>query len=301
MTLEKKMLKKAILLLGLIGIGLQTANAQLLPEIGKFMQGVNSNPARSHGAEFRFPAYIKSIEVGTAKDGEKFGAIELGNDKLHGAVLTWGSTKLICLMTTSEAAKWDKGQKVDVHGKVITIDSQERYSRYANLGNGGMLIERNVISKCDFQPTQIAEPIKSGRVAEPGVSGKLSTASLCDPSESILFACNTGKKSVAVCSSAKGIQYRYGLDRANLDITVDAKGATAGEYPLAGGGVWYYRFSNGATSYVVYTAESSSMDKAGVVVEQGGKRTANLSCKNAHTVNSKLAGPAKDTKGFEVP
>ena len=142
---------------------------------------------------------------------------------------------------------------------------------------------------------------KAGRTIETGVSGALVTASLCDSGEGVVFACNTGKKSVSVCSSSKGLQYRFGLDRNTLDISLDAKGAGAGEYPLAGGGVWYYRFNNGSTNYVVYTAESSSMDKAGLVVEQGGKRTASLTCKNAATVNAKLAGAPTDTKGFEVP
>ena len=148
---------------------------------------------------------------------------------------------------------------------------------------------------------QPAEPLKASRAAEAGVSGALATASLCDPGEGIVFACNTGKKSVSVCASAKGVQYRFGLDRNALDISLDAKGAGAGEYPLAGGGVWYYRFNNGNTSYVVYTAESSSMDKAGLVVEQGGKRTASLTCKNAATTNTSLTGGAADTRGFEVP
>lgn len=148
---------------------------------------------------------------------------------------------------------------------------------------------------------QPAESLKASRATEAGVSGALATASLCDPGEGIVFACNTGKKSVSVCASAKGVHYRFGLDRKSLDISLDAKGAGAGEYPLAGGGVWYYRFNNGNTSYVVYTAESSSMDKAGLVVEQGGKRTASLTCKNAATTNTALVGVAADTKGFEAP
>jgi hypothetical protein len=148
---------------------------------------------------------------------------------------------------------------------------------------------------------EVATPSKAGRVAEAGASGALVTASLCGTGEKVVFACNTGKKSVSVCSTQKGLQYRYGVDRNSLDISLDANGAAAGQYPLAGGGVWYMRFSNGSTNYVVYTAESSSVDKAGVVVEQGGKRSAALSCKNAATVNEKLAGEPKDQKGFDVP
>lgn len=148
---------------------------------------------------------------------------------------------------------------------------------------------------------EVATPSKAGRVSEAGASGSLATASLCDTGEKVVFACNTGKKSVSVCSTQKGLQYRYGVDRNSLDISLDANGAAAGQYPLAGGGVWYMRFSNGSTNYVVYTAESSSVDKAGLVVEQGGKRSATLSCKNAATINEKLAGEPKDQKGFDIP
>lgn len=148
---------------------------------------------------------------------------------------------------------------------------------------------------------QASTPAKAARVAEPGIDGSLPTASLCDAGAQIIFACNIGKKSVSVCSSQNGIQYRYGIDRNTLDITLDAKGAGAGQYPLAGGGVWYYRFNNGSTSYVVYTAESSSIDKAGLVVEQGGIRSATLSCKTAAMVNEKLAGQPTDQKGFDLP
>ena len=70
---------------------------------------------------------------------------------------------------------------------------------------------------------------------------------------------------------------------------------------LSGGSVWYYRFSNGSTRYVVYTAESTSIDKAGVVVENESKRLANLSCKNLATVNESLAGEPNDEEGFDLP
>lgn len=204
--------------------------------------------------------------------------------------------------------KLDKNKLVAFSAEIREIKAGSYKADYGTTSSGTRMTatvkQKAVLAKCDFKAApkeQPTEPLKASRATETGVSGALATASLCDPGEGIVFACNTGKKSVSVCASAKGVQYRFGVDRNSLDISLDAKGAGAGEYPLAGGGVWYYRFNNGNTSYVVYTAESSSMDKAGLVVEQGGKRTASLTCKNAATTNPGLAGVAADTKGFEVP
>lgn len=142
---------------------------------------------------------------------------------------------------------------------------------------------------------------KEDRISESGINAVLKTAKLCEDSEQTVFACNTGKKSVSVCSSKNGLQYRYGIDRNKLDIQLDAKNAATGQYALAGGGVWYFRIPNGKINYVVYTAESSAIDKAGLVVEQGDKRLANLTCKNAVTIHTELAGSATDQQGFEIP
>lgn len=158
-------------------------------------------------------------------------------------------------------------------------------------------------AKTTQSPNSLISPPtgKEARIPTLGTNAQLKTAQLCDDKEQTIFACNTGKKSVSVCSSEKGIQYRYGINRNKLDIQLDAKNASVGQYTLAGGGVWYFRFPNGNTNYVVYSAESSAIEKAGLVVEQGNKRLANLTCKNAVIIHEELAGNPTDQTGFEIP
>ena len=146
-----------------------------------------------------------------------------------------------------------------------------------------------------------SSPSKASRKPEAGADGSLVTAELCTAGEKIAFSCNTGKKSVAVCSSGDSAQYKFGLSATALDITVDAKAAKKGRGMLAGGGYEFLRFVNGKTSYIVYTAESTSIDKAGVVVEDGGKRIASLTCKNAAKVDFAKVKAAEDTSTFDIP
>jgi hypothetical protein len=144
-------------------------------------------------------------------------------------------------------------------------------------------------------------PAKANRKPEAGADGSLVTASLCAAGEKVAFSCNTGKKSVAVCSAGDTTLYKFGASAAALDITVDAKGAKKGSGMLGGGGYAFLRFVNGKTNYIVYTAESTSIDKAGVVVEDGGKRIASLTCKNAAKVDFTMVSAAEDTAPFDVP
>lgn len=293
-------IKSKVVFLALALASSAALHAQQLKGMGEFLDQIKSNPARGENAEFDFPAYIKDIEVITANDGSRFAGVELGNDNLNGVILTWGSTKLACALPVKEAAKLDKKQRVHVKGKVQDITSYQEYNQLTN----GMIKRLIVTAICQISLPQEEikpEPLKSTRVPEPGASASIPTATLCDTGEGTVFACNTGKKTVSVCSTAEGVNYRYGINRSTLDITVEGNSAKSGQYPLAGGEVWYYRFSNGNTNYVVYSAESSAIDKAGVVVEQGAKRIANLTCKNSPTINLDLAGPETDTEGFDLP
>lgn len=141
-------------------------------------------------------------------------------------------------------------------------------------------------------------------------------ASLCAPSEDVVFSCPTGKKVVSVCasknlSSTTGwAQYRFGVPGSAPEITLPvgqvhptkvSYGAT--ESFSGGGGAWL-RFKNGPTSYVVFTGigkwgpKGQTLSKAGVVVEQNQKQTAFLSCSTKET--SEL-GPDWFSKAGIVP
>lgn len=260
--------------------------AQVIPEMADFLKKVNSNPAKAISESFSFNAYIKDIEISTGNDGKKFAILELANDKLNGVVISWGGTPMYCVVPIDVASKFDKSQKVNISGNVHEIKKIQN--------------KNHVIAACEVDTPKVGE-IKSTRTSDPLVNSNLTTAKLCDSNEKVIFECNTGKKTVAVCSSENGVKYRYGVSKDKLDITVNGKDAKVGSYMLSGGSVWYYRFSNGSTRYVVYTAESTSIDKAGVVVENESKRLANLSCKNLATVNESLAGEPNDEEGFDLP
>ncbi|MCP5197344.1 MAG: hypothetical protein H6974_11240 [Gammaproteobacteria bacterium] len=140
----------------------------------------------------------------------------------------------------------------------------------------------------------------------------------CAADESVLFACVTGKKTVAVCAlgdrspTAGALQYRFGPPDApelvwpNLPQPQHA-GITAGTLAFSGGGGAYLRLTKGAYAYVVYTAIGKGWgEKAGVVVEKNGESIAHLPCTGA--VVSELgpalfeqAGLAEDAQGFDLP
>lgn len=144
-------------------------------------------------------------------------------------------------------------------------------------------------------------PQKANRKPQSDINTSLITADLCLPGEQVVFSCNTGKKSVAVCSAGDAVQYKFGTSPSALDIAIGTKDSKKGNGMLAGGGYDFLRFVNGKTNYIVYTAESSAVNKAGVVVEESGKRIASLTCKNPAKVDfSKLKLP-QDSTLFELP
>jgi hypothetical protein len=115
----------------------------------------------------------------------------------------------------------------------------------------------------------------------------------CSSSETVLFSCSTGAKAVSVCAAggAQGyLQYRFGkLGEAPEMLVPEAKtpparAVTGENVPFSGGGGQWLRFTRGATSYVVYSGignwgpngQKKIID--GVVVEQNGKRAANVKC-----------------------
>jgi hypothetical protein len=140
----------------------------------------------------------------------------------------------------------------------------------------------------------------------------------CAAGEQALFACSTGSKRVAVCASpdlgaASGsVQYRFGRPGAvELATPADAGDWRAttrgGTLALSGGGGAYLSFARPPYRYVVYTAIGRGWgSKAGVVVEQNGRRIAHLRCRDepASSLGPELfmqAGIADDAAGFELP
>jgi hypothetical protein len=113
----------------------------------------------------------------------------------------------------------------------------------------------------------------------------------CPASQRAVFACSTGAKTVAVCGSADlsatagTLQYRFGRPRA-VELAYPAAGAdwrsvTRGKTLMfSGGGGAFLAFHKGPYRYVVFTAVGRGWgEKAGVLVEQNGRRIASLRCK----------------------
>ena len=111
---------------------------------------------------------------------------------------------------------------------------------------------------------------------------------LCTAVETPIFACSTGKKRASVCTGRAGDNEQLTYRIAPLE------GAVEMEYPSAGTGaasafqrgsqvgqdgtaVNFLSFDKGNYRYVVYAGDGENGRK-GVVVEQGGKRIADLRC-----------------------
>ena len=113
---------------------------------------------------------------------------------------------------------------------------------------------------------------------------------LCTAAETPIFACSTGKKRASVCTGRAGGNEQLAYRIAPLE------GAVEMEYPSAGTGaasafqrgsqvvqdgtaVNFLSFDKGNYRYVVYAGDGENGRK-GVVVEQGGKRIADLRCQS---------------------
>lgn len=113
---------------------------------------------------------------------------------------------------------------------------------------------------------------------------------LCTAAETPIFACSTGKKRASVCTGRAGGNEQLTYRIAPLD------GAVEMEYPSGGAGaasafqrgsqvgqdgsaVNFLSFDKGNYRYVVYASDGENGRK-GVVVEQVGKRIADLRCQS---------------------
>lgn len=120
---------------------------------------------------------------------------------------------------------------------------------------------------------------------------------LCHAGETVLFACPSGQKQIAVCAApAEGspfgvLRYRFGSSsHTELEFPIRPKPAReyAGGNSLGDGGrgtLVYLRLNNGDTSYTVYAEAVSptyqstgASERSGVVVERHGKLLATRKC-----------------------
>lgn len=120
---------------------------------------------------------------------------------------------------------------------------------------------------------------------------------LCSAGETIVFSCTSGQKLISACApkdaaARRGyLEYRFGDEKADKpelalprERTVPSQAALGGSVPFAGGGGAWLRFRQGAYSYTLYTGignwgpKGEKREKAGLTVEQSGKRVAQFRC-----------------------
>jgi hypothetical protein len=140
-------------------------------------------------------------------------------------------------------------------------------------------------------PALPAEASQGSRSLPPG-------GSLCRARETVLFECDTGRKTIAVCGGDLGngrnyVQYRYGRPgRLELEYpsrTVHAPGAfTHASRPYSGGGEGQIRFVSRGVEYVVYSrvirtgfgpdGHHDAKFEDGVFVLRGGRLVSHQRC-----------------------
>jgi hypothetical protein len=140
---------------------------------------------------------------------------------------------------------------------------------------------------------------------------------LCTANEEAVFSCTTGKKQIAVCATggaanaAMQLTYRIAPTGQAPEMTypsspVSAKSAfKLGSASYTGDkSMSFLSFDKGDIRYVAYIANGKAFDKAGVAVEQGGKRIANLVC-TAEVIDRlgelDSAGIPTDSRSFALP
>jgi hypothetical protein len=123
-------------------------------------------------------------------------------------------------------------------------------------------------------------------------------SNLCAPDELVVFSCRIGDKAVSVCRSADAssssgyLQYRFGslVSGAAPELalpegrSIPPNSAHGDIDAFAGGGGSWLRFSNGPTTYTVYTGigkwgpDGAIREKAGIFIARDGQRLARIEC-----------------------
>lgn len=136
---------------------------------------------------------------------------------------------------------------------------------------------------------------------------------LCTAPEAPVFACSTGKKRASVCATHSGsseqLVYRLAPLEGVPEMEYPSAGASAaaafqyGTQPVDGKPVTFLSFDKGSYRYVVY---AGGVQHQGIVVEQRGKRIADLRCQGEAMASFDPAawqrmGLAQDSRGLQLP
>ncbi len=127
-----------------------------------------------------------------------------------------------------------------------------------------------------------------------------SFASLCLKTEDVIFSCPTKNgKFISVClGSGIPVQYLFGvIDKIELTLpkSKDDK-VSYNSIMYSGGGGGYVRFKAGVMEYIVHSTMGKGFDRAGVIVQKGGKKIAEVICKTSTDVNLSMLEKLKIEK-----
>jgi hypothetical protein len=166
--------------------------------------------------------------------------------------------------------------------------------------------------------TPLTVPPAAAEQAKPVQAvANLPKSPLCTANEDAVFGCSTGKKQIAVCATvgmsgaATQLKYRIAPTGQAAEMTYPSSPAPAKSAFKLGSATYtgdksmsFLSFDKGDIRYVAYSANGKAFDKAGVAVEQGGKRIANLAC-SADVIDRlgelDSAGIPTDSRSFALP
>ena len=139
---------------------------------------------------------------------------------------------------------------------------------------------------------------------------------LCTAAETPIFACSTGKKRASVCTGRTGgdeqLTYRIAPLEGAVEMEYPSGGAAAAtafqrgsQVGQDGAAVNFLSFDKGNYRYVVYAGDGENGRK-GVVVEQSGKRIADLRCQSdamsrIDPAQLQKMGLSVDGRGLSLP
>lgn len=183
-------------------------------------------------------------------------------------------------------------QKPSVVGKRVRLEYQVSRVQSASCQGDPDCKKSDVVALV----TKATPAAAGAAAADKPKAAATGSASLCRATEAEVFACRTGEKMVSVCASRdlgpkRGyVQYRFGKPGETPEMLLPAaeehpgRNASGEATAFAGGGGAWLRFTNASVAYVVYSGvgrwgpKGETEQRAGVVVERNGKRTANVKC-----------------------
>ena len=223
------------------------------------------------------------------------GTVTIGNEtkKTAGVIVAMNNGDVACYLKLKddrggafeEMAKFEICEKAALVGKRVALAYEL-----------GRVMADECGGDTNCKKTRTVALVNAVRIIDSKAGAQL--ASFCKPTETTVFACQTGAKLVSVCASrdaAPGtgtLQYRFGKpDPAEpLELVLPetalapSRVATGENMPFPGGGGAWLRFAKGPMAYTVYSGignwgpKGEKRTKEGVVVERGGKPIANLKC-----------------------